>query len=156
MKARLRFGWLSGGLLATVGMALADAFPASGARPPVDDLAANAFYLDLRDQQVTVRSDPLDPTSPSLVVKDGESQTYGFEIEARTAVMDGLLALLSVGFVIANAQLGFQYNRFTATVFAESIFDEEYLLYRHRDSVETPGAGRLIGVSPRREVLTDR
>ncbi len=181
------------------------------------DIAANAFYLDLQDQQVIVRSDPLDPTSARFMDNDGEAQTYGFEVEARAAVMDGLSALLSVGFVdaefddfdsaqvgdlsgnplpeapqwnvaagafyrhwsgffvgadaeytdqfralarlastppnridgfvIANAQFGFQYHQLTATVFAENIFDEEYLLYRDRDDVETPGAGRLIGVS---------
>ncbi|MCG8694079.1 MAG: TonB-dependent receptor [Minwuiales bacterium] len=62
------------------------------------NLSANAFYLDLKDQQVETLEDPLDPAS-SRITNAAESRSFGFEVEAQAAVTEQLSGFLSVGFV---------------------------------------------------------
>ena len=50
-------------------------------------------------------------------------------------------------YFIANAQLGYRYKGATLTVFAENIFDEEYLTFNDNDIAGTLGPGRFVGAA---------
>ena len=177
-------------------------------------LSANAFYLDIEDQQIEVLADPTDPAS-TFTSNAAESRSFGFEVEAQASITEELSGFVSVGFVdaefeefnlpgvedlsgepfpeapkwnvaagaffehpsgfffgadveytddfrarigtppqdnvegffLANAQAGFRYENFTATVFAENIFDKEYFVFEDNDVASTLGRGRFVGVS---------
>jgi outer membrane receptor protein involved in Fe transport len=61
-------------------------------------LAGNIFYLDLRDQQVEILEDPLDPLS-AFTTNAASSRAYGFEIEAQAYATPELSGFVSVGYV---------------------------------------------------------
>ncbi|MEM9683948.1 MAG: TonB-dependent receptor [Pseudomonadota bacterium] len=60
-------------------------------------LAANAFYLDIKDQQVETLADPLDPAS-SFISNAAKSRVFGFEVEAQAAITRGLTSFLALGY----------------------------------------------------------
>ncbi|MCG8544916.1 MAG: TonB-dependent receptor, partial [Alphaproteobacteria bacterium] len=60
-------------------------------------LAANAFYLDIKDQQVETQPDPLDPAS-TITTNAAKSRVFGFEVEAQAVVTKGLTSFLAVGY----------------------------------------------------------
>lgn len=178
-------------------------------------LTGNLFYLDLKDQQVEVREDPLD-SGTTFITNAGKSRAYGFEVEAQAYATPELSTFLSVGYVntkfedfdttnfigdltgldfpeapewtvafgflyehesgfffgadakytddflaafgsppqdrlddyfIANAQLGYRYKGAALTVFAENLFDEEYLTNNDNDFAGSIGPGRFVGAA---------
>ncbi len=50
-------------------------------------------------------------------------------------------------FVIANAQVGYQYKGARLMVFVENLFDKRYFVYNDNDIAATVGAGRFVGGS---------
>ena len=62
------------------------------------NLSANAFYLDITDQQVEVLEDPLDSLS-AYTTNAASSHAYGFEVEAQAYITPELSSFVSVGFV---------------------------------------------------------
>lgn len=177
-------------------------------------LSANAFYLDITDQQVERLEDPLDPAS-TITANAAESRAFGFEVEAQASLTQELSTFISIGFVdtefedfeiaggsdlsgesfpqapnwnvaagafyqhpsglfigadveytddfnarigqppqdrlnsffLANAQLGFRYEEYKATLFAKNLFDNEYFLFADNDIASTLGRGRFVGFS---------
>jgi iron complex outermembrane recepter protein len=178
-------------------------------------LTGNLFYLDIKDQQVEVREDPLD-SGTTFITNAGKSRAYGFEIEAQADATPELSTFVSIGYVntkfedfdttnfigdltgldfpeapewtvafgfmyehqsglffgadakytddflsafgappqdrlddyfIANAQLGYRYKGAALTVFAENLFDEEYLTNNDDDFAGSIGAGRFVGAA---------
>ena len=61
-------------------------------------LNANVFYTDFSDQQVEVRTNPLDALS-SRIVNAASSRSYGFEFEPNFDVTDQFSAFVSLGYV---------------------------------------------------------
>lgn len=50
-------------------------------------------------------------------------------------------------FFLVNAQLGFRYEHFKASLFATNLFDEEYFVFADNDVASTLGRGRFVGLS---------
>ncbi len=61
-------------------------------------IASNLFYLDIRDQQVEVLENPLDPLT-AYTTNAGKSRAYGMEFEAQAQATPELSAFVSVGYV---------------------------------------------------------
>jgi iron complex outermembrane recepter protein len=59
---------------------------------------ANVFYTDFTNQQVEMRTDPLDPLS-NRIVNAASSHSYGFEIEPNFDVTEQFTAFASIGYV---------------------------------------------------------
>ncbi len=61
-------------------------------------LNANVFYTDFSNQQVEMRTDPLDTLS-NRIVNAASAHSYGFELEPSFAVTEQFTAFASVGYV---------------------------------------------------------
>lgn len=61
-------------------------------------LNANIFYTDFSNQQVEMRTDPLDPLS-NRIVNAASSRSFGFEIEPSFDVTEQFTAFASIGYV---------------------------------------------------------
>ena len=61
-------------------------------------LNANVFYTDFTNQQVEMRTDPLDPLS-NKITNAASSNSYGFEIEPNFDVTEQLSVFASLGYV---------------------------------------------------------
>ncbi|KZD04116.1 hypothetical protein AUP43_03150 [Oceanibaculum pacificum] len=95
------------------------------------------------------------PEAPEWSVALGALYEHrsGFFIGADAKYTDDFMARLGSApqdtlssYVTANAQVGYRYENWTATLFAENIFDKEYFLYNDNDIAATVGMPRFVGV----------
>lgn len=95
------------------------------------------------------------PEAPEWSIAAGAlyEHSSGFFIGADAKYTDDFLARIGnppqemlSGYLIANAQIGYRYQNWTATLFAENIFDKEYFLYNDNDIAATLGMPRFVGV----------
>ncbi|MEO0435426.1 MAG: TonB-dependent receptor [Pseudomonadota bacterium] len=62
-------------------------------------LGANAFYYDYTDQQIAVLEPNADPLPFTATLNAGDSEAYGFEVEAQYQMSNGIHAFASLGFL---------------------------------------------------------
>lgn len=95
------------------------------------------------------------PEAPEWSIAAGAlyEHSSGFFFGADAKYTDDFLARIGSapqetlnGYLIANAQIGYRYENWTATLFAENIFDKEYFLYNDNDIAATLGMPRFVGV----------
>ncbi len=96
------------------------------------------------------------PEAPEWTVAFGflYEHEFGFFFGADAKYTDDFLAAFGSppqdrldDYFIANAQLGYRYKGAALTVFAENLFDEEYLTNNDNDFAGSIGPGRFVGAA---------
>ncbi|MEM7690902.1 MAG: TonB-dependent receptor [Pseudomonadota bacterium] len=62
-------------------------------------VGANAFFYDYTDQQIAVLDPNADPLPFTATLNAGESEAYGFEVEAQYQMRNGIHAFASLGYL---------------------------------------------------------